>query len=135
MALRRTLLQAKHLGDYYRKVGDTAFESDRFLPRLIARIILQFQSSRSISQANALLNSSMDLFQHEVDLRYNNLRYYMWVLPTLGFIGTVVGIANALTNAAGELGSAQEDLLAVMTNDLGTAFFTTLLALPNLRST
>ena len=58
---------------------------ERFLPRLIHRVVTQFQTSRSVDQANALLNSSLELFLHEIDLRYSLVRYIIWVIPALGF--------------------------------------------------
>ena len=100
----------------------------RFLPRLIQRIALQFQNSRSIDQANSLLNSSLELFLHEIDLRYSVIRYVIWAIPTLGFIGTVVGISLALAYA-GAVDVQDPTLLAELTKRLAVAFNTTLLAL------
>lgn len=128
-----TMLRAKDLTPLYRRLKANPGIERRFLPRLIRRVILQFQSSRSIDQANVLLNSSLDLLQHEIDLKYNILRYIMWLIPTLGFVGTVVGIALALADA-----SAMPDItdsaaikawVATLTSSLGVAFNTTLLAL------
>ena len=77
-----------------------------------------------------MLDSSLELFLHEIDLRYNMLRYIMWVIPTIGFIGTVRGIALGLNTAAAEsnLGNT-DDLLYVVSSDLSVAFYTTMLAL------
>lgn len=100
-----------------------------FLQRLITRCILQFQSSKSIDQANSLLNSSLELMQHEVDTRYNIVRYLVWLIPTLGFIGTVVGIAFALGDAAGADDFQDKTVLQGLIKSLGVAFYTTLLAL------
>ena len=128
-----TMLRAKDLMPLYGRLKAKPGIERRFLPRLIRRVILQFQSSRSIDQANVLLNSSLDLLQHEIDLKYNMLRYIMWLIPTLGFVGTVVGIALALADA-----SAMPDItdsaaikawVATLTSSLGVAFNTTLLAL------
>lgn len=100
-----------------------------FLQRLVTRSILQFQSSESVDQTNSLLNSSLELMQHEVDTRYSMIRYLVWVIPTFGFIGTVMGIAFAL----GEVNQFEDpqdpDLLPALTKSLGVAFYTTLLAL------
>ena len=67
--------------------------------------------------------------QHEVDTRYSMIRYLVWVIPTFGFIGTVMGIAFAL----GEVNQFEDpqdpDLLPALTKSLGVAFYTTLLAL------
>ena len=61
------------------------------------------------------------------------LRYVTWLLPTLGFIGTVIGISLALSEAGnmpdvGD-GEAIKAWMGVLTQKLGIAFNTTLLAL------
>ena len=61
------------------------------------------------------------------------LRFSVWVLPLLGFIGTVVGIARSITGleaviAPGAGGQSAEGLLAVL-GGLQFAFDTTLLGL------
>lgn len=124
----RAVLQAADLGEIYKKIRETVGDTELFLPRLINRIILQFHSSRSVGQANALLDSSLDLYMHEVDLRYNLLRYLMWLIPSLGFIGTVIGIAMAL-NYAGSADPNAADYIKQIAANLAVAFFTTLLAL------
>ena len=128
----RTILQGPELRNLY-VAARTASQpgskgADRFLPRLIQRVILQFQASRSIDQANALLNSSLELYLHEIDLRYSMVRYVVWVIPTLGFIGTVIGISLALA-FAGQVDVQDPTLLAELTKRLAVAFNTTLLAL------
>ena len=121
-----TMLRLRDLGAIRTRVRG---QEDFFLQRLIARCILQFQSSKSTDRANALLNSSLDLMQHEVDAKYSLLRYLVWVIPTIGFIGTVVGIAAAL-NQAGAADDFQDPaLLGELTRSLSVAFYTTMLAL------
>jgi len=127
----RTILQSPELRDIYARVrehGAADGAGGRFLPRLIQRIVLQFQTSRSINQANVLLNSSLELYLHEIDLRYSMLRYIVWLIPTLGFIGTVIGISLALS-FAGAVDVQDPALLAELTKRLAVAFNTTLLAL------
>ena len=128
----RTILQTPELSQIYnraRRVSSPGGEAEgRFLPRLIQRVVLQFQTSRSIDQANSLLNSSLELYLHEIDLRYSMIRYVVWVIPTLGFIGTVVGISLALAYA-GSVDLQDPTLLAELTTRLAVAFNTTLLAL------
>ena len=128
----RTVLQIPDLSAIYRATRDIVNQSpqhnDVFLLRLIRRIIVQFQTSRSIDQANALLNSSLELCLHEIDLRYSTIRYIVWLIPTLGFIGTVIGISLALAYA-GSADTQDPRLLAELTKRLAVAFNTTLLAL------
>lgn len=129
-----TMLRAKDLGKIYEAIQKTPGARNFSLPRLIQRIILQFQTSGSIDQANNLMNSSLELMQHEIDLKYNMLRYIMWLIPTMGFIGTVIGIALALEDAADmpqDLTDSVEvsDWVTTLTGSLGLAFNTTLTAL------
>lgn len=127
-----TILQAPELREIYgRARGATragARSEARFLPRLIQRVVIQFQTNRSVDQANALLTSSLELALHEIDLRYSMVRYVVWAIPTLGFIGTVIGISLALA-FAGAVDLQDPNLLAELTKRLAVAFNTTLLAL------
>jgi biopolymer transport protein ExbB/TolQ len=125
----RTVLEAVDLGDIYRKVRALPGAHICFLPRLIQRTILQFQSSRSIDQASTLLNTSIEMYLHEVDLRYNMLRYLTWLIPSLGFIGTVVGIGRALAFAGDPVHSQEATLLTEVTSRLAVSFDGTFLAL------
>ena len=121
-----TMLRLRDLGAIRTRVRG---QEDFFLQRLVARFVLQFQSSQSTDRANALLNSSLDLMQHEVDTKYSPLRYLVWVIPTIGFIGTVVGIAAALNQAGADDDFQDPALLGELTRSLGVAFYTTMLAL------
>ncbi len=123
------MLQAHELGPLHQKSMPVARERTFYLPRLIGRCILQFQGSRSVNQANSLLNSSLELFQHELDLKYSMLRYLVWLIPTMGFVGTVLGIALSLDYAAKIVDPHDPTLLRQITGRLGVAFYTTLLAL------
>ncbi len=105
------------------------YGKEAFLPRMIQRTLDQFTVSRKSDQAISVLNSSLELYMHEIDLRYSMLRYLTWLIPSLGFIGTVMGIMFAL-NYAGQPGNADsETFLYEVTSRLGVAFTTTLLAL------
>lgn len=127
-----TVLQAPELRRIYataRQANQPGSPSERrFLPRLIQRVVTQAQTTRSVDQANAILNSSLELYLHEIDLRYSMIRYVVWAIPTLGFIGTVIGISLALA-FAGSVDLQDPSLLGELTKRLRVAFDTTLLAL------
>ena len=129
----RTMLRAQDLVGIYEQVRPEPEAEQNFLERLILRVVLQFQGNRSVDQANSLLNSSLELLQHEIDLKYNMLRYLVWVIPTIGFIGTVVGIALAMGEAGNLPAIDQPDQfqpwMQTLTGRLSLAFNTTLLAL------
>ena len=73
----------------------------------------------------SVLNSRLELINHQVDLHYSTIRYVVWVIPTVGFVGTVVGIAQAL----GLIDSPDTMDMGKITHSLGIAFNTTIIAL------
>lgn len=119
-----TVLQSRDLPDIRRQTAGNFDCEHGFLPYLVDLCILQFQASRSVDQTVSVLNSSLELIAHRVDLRYALARYIVWVIPTIGFIGTVIGIAFAME----QINPEQVDLKA-LTSSLGVAFYTTLVAL------
>lgn len=127
-----TVLQSPELRRIYARARETRKPGvpgyGRFLPRLIHRVVIQFQTSKSVDQANALLNSSLELYLHEIDLRYTMIRYVIWAIPALGFLGTVLGIALAL-DYAGNADMQDPQFLHKLTERLAVAFNTTLVAL------
>jgi len=122
--LDRGLLDRIKDGIMSRKFGREAF-----LPRMITRTIDQYMISGKEDQAISVLNSSLELYMHEIDLRYSILRYLTWLIPSLGFIGTVMGIMFALQYAGVPANAEADDFLYQVTSRLGVAFTTTLLAL------
>ena len=71
-----------------------------------------------------IFSRRMDTLQKHIEASYSVLRYIAWAIPSLGFIGTVLGIGAALASA----GMASGDI-EVVTKPLGMAFDTTLIAL------
>lgn len=113
----------------YQKVRASKYRNICFVPRLIERCVLGYNLSHSADQTNSLLNSSLELFIHEIDLRYNIIRYITWLIPSMGFIGTVIGIMLALNYAGNRANVESPDMLFQVTERLGVAFSTTLVAL------
>ena len=99
-----TVLEAGDLGPIRKRVAKLFSMDHGILPSLIDLSILQFQSGRSIDQTVAVTTNNLDLIQHRVDLSYSLIRYIAWVIPTMGFIGTVIGIGGALASVpAGDI--------------------------------
>lgn len=129
-------LHARDLEVMQQRVNESDPGRQYMLQRLLSSALLQFQANGSIEQVNSTINLSMDLYQHEIELRYNVVRYLVWLVPTLGFVGTVMGIAFALRTAGTLFANASlasttmgPDMMQTLTGDLGVAFYTTLLAL------
>lgn len=119
-----TVLRIKDLGAFRQRVIGRSDGDNGFLPYLIDLCVLQLQASRSVDQTVGVLNSSLELMAHRLDLRYALLRYISWGIPTVGFIGTVVGIAGAL----GFINPDHMELNRI-TSSLAVAFNTTIIAL------
>lgn len=119
------VLESNDLGPIRRRVSKMYSDEHGFLPSLIDLCILQFQSGRSVDQTVAVMSSSLELIQHRVDLRYSIIRYVAWVVPTLGFIGTVIGLGASLASVP-ESGAIN---MAQLAHTLAVGFDCTMVAL------
>jgi biopolymer transport protein ExbB/TolQ len=121
------ILTAGDTQELYRKVRRKSALPDD-LPSMLKKQVLHFQTTGSIAQTQELFNTQMDLKYNKMDTDYSMIRYLTWVIPTFGFIGTVIGISMALSFAAASDPKAA-DFLSGLTEKLGVAFYTTLVAL------
>lgn len=112
------------------KIRENIREKRDPLARLIDTLTIRYQvSARDVSETHQMLNSQLELMQFRLDVDYAILRYLVWLLPSLGFLGTVYGISLTLS-AAGVPGAAQaNDFLHILTKNLAVAFDTTLVGL------
>ena len=122
----QTVLRLKDLGPIRRRVIGQFDRENGILPSLIDLSILQFQSSHSVDQAASVMNSALQLTAHRVDMRYGMVRFIAWLVPTIGFIGTVYGLGAALMEAGGNKGSID---LREVARTLGVGFDATMTAL------
>jgi biopolymer transport protein ExbB/TolQ len=118
------VLRIEDLGAIRRKVAHHFDGDNGFLPSLINMAVLQLQSTRSIDQAVSVLQTSLGLLESKVEQRYAMVRYLAWVIPTMGFIGTVSHLGNAL-----RLVDPNHMDISAVTTALAIAFNTTLVAL------
>ena len=119
-----SVLRIEDLGPIRRKVSRRFDGENGFLPSLIDMAVLQLQSTRSIDQAVSVLSTTLDLLSSRVELRYAMVKYLAWVIPTLGFVGTVSHLGTAL-----RLVDPNHMELGEVTSALAVAFNTTLVAL------
>ena len=120
------ILTGEDLGQLYQRLRATPLR--RFLPRLLERTVAQYQGNKSVAHAHTLLDSCLDLYLHELDLGYHIIRYIVWLIPTIGFIGSVMGIGGALS-VAGATKPDDPNLLADTTSAMSIAFNGTFIAL------
>ena len=119
-----SVLQIEDLGAIRRKVANRFDGENGFLASLINMAVLQLQATRSIDQAVSVLQTSLSLLESRVEIRYTMVRYLAWVIPTLGFVGTVSHLGGAL-----RLVDPNHMNISNVTTALAIAFNTTLVAL------
>lgn len=121
-----TVLTTDSLGPIRKRVADKFDHDHGILPSLINLAILQFQSSNSVEQSATVMNQQLELTAHRVDMRYGLVRFIAWIVPTLGFIGTVFSLGASLY-AAGDPNKSFDPKEVAMT--LGVGFDCTMVAL------
>jgi biopolymer transport protein ExbB/TolQ len=100
-------------------------EKRRLLPRTLLAGLQRFRATRSIQGASKIASEVCDAESNRLDSELAMIRYIAWAIPSIGFIGTVRGIGDALSQAHR---AVQGDISGV-TASLGTAFNSTFIAL------
>jgi biopolymer transport protein ExbB/TolQ len=102
-----------------------AEERGALLPRSLLAALHRFGATGSVADASASAHDVCDGEADRLDSELSLLRYIAWAIPAIGFIGTVRGIGDALAQAH----RAMQGDLSGVTQGLGTAFNSTLVAL------
>jgi biopolymer transport protein ExbB/TolQ len=124
-----------NLPQFLRHVREIAEESPRsILVNRVLRGLEHFRFRQSNSEVANILSSQSSIDGNAVASSYSIVKVCNWAIPILGFIGTVLGIGNAVAglgggNMAGADLSALKEQLGAITGGLGVAFDTTLVAL------
>lgn len=92
------------------------------LSDLLKKACTKFHSSHSLSELIDIVSIQVEVSQEKAEGDQSIIRYLTWVIPSVGFVGTVLGISQALVVA----NSGDMDQI---TSLLGVAFDTTLIAL------
>lgn len=89
---------------------------------LLKKACTKFGTSGSLSELINIVSIQIEVSQEKAEGEQSVIRYLTWVIPSVGFVGTVIGISQALVVA--NSGDMNE-----ITKLLGVAFDTTLVAL------
>jgi biopolymer transport protein ExbB/TolQ len=101
---------------------------------LLNRIVIALSNLRNLGRVGDLddiLRTQAEHDESAMETSYALVRGFVWAIPVLGFIGTVLGLSQAIGGFGGVLESA-DDLSAIktalqgVTGGLATAFETTL---------
>lgn len=107
---------------------------DSVLVHRVQRGLEHFKVRQSNPEVAALLSSQSDIDANAVSTSYTIVKVFIWAIPILGFIGTVIGIGAAVAGLSSDISSAEDmaalkGSLGAITSGLGVAFDTTLVAL------
>lgn len=86
----------------------------------------QYRNNQSIPETMQVLEGQIVTYKEEMDGNLNMVRYLISSVMSVGFIGTIIGLASAIGNA--HLANTDHGL-SILTSYLSIAFDTTLLAL------
>lgn len=105
-----------------------------FLARRVLLALGHFEARGDVQEVGMAVQSQSDIDGGRVESSYTMLHVFIWTVPILGFIGTVLGIGQAVDGFSDSLQSADEldaikASLTSVTAGLATAFNTTLIAL------
>jgi biopolymer transport protein ExbB/TolQ len=98
---------------------------DYLLPRALLTAMHRFGSTRNIQDVSIAVRTLCESESERLDSELSMVRYIAWAIPSIGFIGTVRGIGQAL----GQAHKAIQGDIAVVTENLGVAFNSTFIAL------
>lgn len=112
--------------EYSRTLQDLP-ESQRTLlaPRTLLIALQRFAATRNIAAVATAVKDACEAESDRLDSELAMVRYIGWAIPSIGFIGTVRGIGEAL----GQAHKAIEGDIIGVTVSLGVAFNSTFIAL------
>lgn len=108
--------------------------SDNYLAERIGRALDHFCARARVSETVDQLRGQSESDEAQVESSYSMVRVFIWAIPILGFIGTVMGIGASVGGFSETVADAADldvmkDSIGTVTQGLGVAFDTTLLAL------
>jgi chemotaxis protein MotA len=110
------------VSDYLKKKKQESASGSYFLLEIIKKACTKFRSDNSSESAFMIVESQSRINREKTESTQSGIRYLLWAIPSIGFVGTILGISQSLSIA----GSGDIDRI---TSALGVAFDTTLLAL------
>ena len=105
---------------------------DSLIVNRIRKALELFESRPDNSEIATFLSTQSDIDANRSSGSYSLLKVFLWAIPILGFIGTVLGLSIAVSSLAmGDTGNpdALKSSINNLTGGLGVAFDTTLLGL------
>ncbi len=95
------------------------------LPKALKMTIQRFSATHNVHDAATAMRDVCESESQRLETELSIIRYIAWEIPSVGFIGTVRGIGDALSQA----NRAMEGDITGVTESLGVAFNSTFIAL------
>jgi biopolymer transport protein ExbB/TolQ len=112
--------------EFARQVQSLPDDRQRMLlPRALLNALRRFATTRSIQDVSSSTHTICESEAERLESELSMIRYISWAIPSIGFIGTVRGIGEALAQAD----KAVQGDIAGVTQSLGVAFNSTFIAL------
>ncbi|MBN1593960.1 MAG: MotA/TolQ/ExbB proton channel family protein [Candidatus Coatesbacteria bacterium] len=105
------------------------------LPNRITRMLSQFASTSEPESMQGVMREESEIDEAQLASSYVMAKVFVWAIPILGFIGTVIGIVQAVAGFSNFVSQSVADIaqiksgIGLVTGGLSVAFETTLLAL------
>lgn len=96
------------------------------LTDIIKKACTKYRSNHSVSEVLEVVGAQVRINLNQAESNQSLIRYVAWAIPSVGFIGTIIGIASSLGYAGGLAGGGD---ITPVTDALNVAFDTTLVAL------
>ena len=114
-----------HSQTFQEKLQELPQFADTLLPRIMRTALHRLHSTRSIQDVSQAVRELAESEGDRLDSDLSLVRYIAWAIPSVGFIGTVRGIGEALAKAD----QAIKGDVSGVTSSLGLAFNSTFVAL------
>lgn len=95
------------------------------IPRAIGNALRRFGATGDVQDVSSSTHTLVSIEAERLESELSMIRYIAWAIPSIGFIGTVRGIGQALSLAH----RAVEGDISGVTESLGVAFNSTFIAL------
>lgn len=121
-----TSILAEDAREYSRPIQALPEKQQNYLlPRAVLTALHRFRSTGNIQDVSSSIRAICESESERLDSELSMIRYIAWAIPSIGFLGTVRGIGQAL----GQAHKAAQGDIAGVTQSLGVAFNSTFVAL------
>ena len=86
---------ADEIRDLQFRMSDMEKNGPSLLVSMIKKACTKFRSTQSIPEVLEIISIQTEINKEKAESEQSTIRYLTWVIPSIGFIGTVLGISEA----------------------------------------